>query len=162
MKENLKHDEWGELIHSVSFKKSDIRWGIISSIALFVAFLLSLLVFVGRWIEGLIGILLFITIFILLGSLIRSHKDQYFKVYENGLWFPKPTYWLWQKRPPDERYFRSFDEIIDVEKEARGSYHLYIDTESEGKIHYSVYKKQGPELMDAIIEAMSEYEKGSD
>ncbi|MFP4051644.1 MAG: hypothetical protein ACLFVB_07905 [Thermoplasmata archaeon] len=151
------NEEWGKLIHRTSKKWGNIRQILITSLGLFLAIIFSAGFWVGKPIIGTIGLIMVaISIFFIL-NLIRTYKDAHFDVYENGLWFPQPNYWLWQKRPPDERYFRSFDDIIDVEKKVTGSYHLFIHTKSEGKIQYAVYKKQGPELMDAIIEAMYEY-----
>ena len=155
----MEKQDWGKLIHRTSKKGGCIRQIIILSLGLFIAIILFAGFWVGKIILGFIGLLMVIILLSLIAMFVRKYKVAHVDVFEEGIWFPYPMYWLWEKRPCDKRYFRSFDDIINVKKEVRGSYHIYIDTKSEGKLHFTVYKKQGPELMEAIIKAMSEYEK---
>ncbi len=132
---------WGELIHRTSKKGGCIRQILLLLGFLFLAIILSAGLWIGKPIIGGVGIILITIEIILIMNLVKTYNDRHFDVYENGLWIPQPNYWLWQKRPPDERYFRSFDDIIKVDRKVTGSYHIFVHTESEGKIQYAVYKK---------------------
>lgn len=153
-----REQEWGKLIHTVSFRWATIRVMLISLLLLFWGMVFSVGLRAGNILLGIIGVIFIVVFIIFILSSIKRFNDLHFDVYENGLWFDLPTYWFWQKRPPDERYFRSFDDIIDVDKKVTGSYRIFIHTKSEGTLQYAVYKKQGPELMNAITEAMIAYE----
>lgn len=153
------HEKYGNLLYSFSKKKSDLLWMVYLIAGLILVFLVAGTLIVKITIMGVFGAILFIALLIAFISGIRSYRYSYIQVYENGIWFPYPTFWAWQKKPPKHRYFRSFEDIIDIRFKEGGQFHLYIETESEGEIHFTVYRQEGPELREAIEKAMSKYEK---
>jgi hypothetical protein len=158
----ISKSEWGELIYSYSKREATIGEFILGGVALALMIFLSLGIFYHKYLIGIVAILCFFGMLIGFWERIREIRDNYdhFDVYENGVWFPVPTYWFWQKTPPEDRYFRHFDDITSIKIEYEGpraGYHFRINTKSEGEIFFALNKKPGERLKKEIEKAMEEY-----
>ena len=158
----VSYDRRGNLIYSYSTTKREIGVFILGSIVLGLGIILSLGILIGKVVIGSIGLILSILNAIGMWEHIREIKDHYnhFDVYENGIWVPIPTYWFWQKRPPKERYFRHFDDILDVKTEDMGwrsGVSFHINTKSEGEIFFILDRKPGLKFKEEMENAMDMY-----
>ena len=167
MKENkqiISKNTRGKLIYSWSKEKQHLKAILLEFISFCLMAFLSLGIFYGNYLIGIVGTVGAFIMLTGIWDLVREILDSYahFDVYENGIWVPIPTYWFWQKRPPEERYFRHFDDILDVKTEDMGwrsGVSFRINTKSEGEIFFVLDRKPGLKFKEEIENAIDSYRR---
>ena len=158
-------DPWGKIIYSWSKEKQHLKAILLEFISFCLMAFLSLGIFYGNYLIGIVGMVGAFIMLTGIWDLVREILDGYahFDVYENGIWVPIPTYWFWQKRPPKERYFRHFDDILDVKTEDMGwrsGVSFRINTKSEGEIFFVLDRKPGLKFKEELEKAIEMYRNG--